>query len=77
MKDENEMLKRYIDSFKNTGHNQVMLDTFRTNQGFGVGVDFTGFTDLSNQRFGVQLSSSILPTSPYNIYMYFHSLVQV
>tara|TARA_R110000787_G_scaffold247661_1_gene353207 strand:- start:67 stop:1191 length:1125 start_codon:yes stop_codon:yes gene_type:complete len=77
MKDENEMLKRYIDSFTNTGHNQVMLDTFRTNQGFGVGVDFTGFTDLSNQRFGVQLSSSILPTSPYNIYMYFHSLVQV
>ena len=77
MKDENEMLKRYIDSFKDTGHNQVMLDTFRGNQGFGVGVDFTGFTDLSQQRFGVQLTSSILPTSPYNIYLYFHSLVQV
>ena len=77
MKDENEMLKRYIDSFKDTGHNQVMLDTFRGNQGFGVGVDFTGFTDLSQQRFGVQLTSNILPTNPYNIYLYFHSLIQV
>ena len=75
--DQNEMLHRYIDSFSNTGHNQALLDTFRGNGGFGVGLHFQGFTDLSNQRFSLQLTSDITNNAPYNVYMYFHSVVQV
>lgn len=75
--DQNEMLHRYIDSFKNTGHNQVMLDPFRTNGGFGIGVDFEGSVDLSNQRFAVQLDSAVNASKPMNIYLYFHSLQSV
>ena len=74
--DQNEMIHRYIDSFQNTGHNQCMLDTFRTNGGFGVGMNFDGFVDLSRQQFSVQLASSITNLAPYNIYLYFHSVVQ-
>ena len=73
--DQNEMLHRYIDSFENTGHNQVMLDTFRTNAGFGLGLDFNGSIDLSNQRFAVQLDSDVNSNKPMNIYLYFHSLI--
>ena len=75
--DQNEMLHRYIDSFKNTGHNQVMLDTFRTNGGFGVGLDFNGSVDLSNQRFAVQLDSAINASKPMNMYLYFHSVQSI
>ena len=75
--DQNEMLHRYIDSFSNTGHNQANLDTFRGNGGWGVGLNFQGFTDLSQQRFGLQLTSNITNLSPYNVYMYFHSVVSV
>ena len=70
------MIQRYIESFDNTGHQQMKLDTFRANNGFGVGQKFSGFTDLSNQRFGIQLTSDINNTKPMNIYMYFHSIVQ-
>lgn len=75
MSDQTEMIHRYIDSFKNTGHNQMVLDTFRTNKGFGIGLHFQGFINLANQRFGVQLVSDVGNTSPMNIYMYFHSLI--
>ena len=75
--DENEMLHRYIDSFSNTGHNQVYGDNFRTNAGFGIGLDFHGSVDLSNQRFAVQLDSDVDATRPVNIYLYFHSVMTV
>ena len=74
--DQNEMIHRYIDSFVDTGHNQCMLDTFRTNGGFGVGMSFDGFVDLSRQQFSVQLQSSITNLNPYNIYLYFHSVIR-
>jgi len=68
-------LHRYIDSFRSTGHQQMSLDKFRTNTGFGIGLNFQGFIDLSNQRFGLQLESDINNTKPMNVYMYFHSLI--
>ena len=77
MNDQNDMLHRYIDSFLQTGHNQVMLDTFRGNAGFGLGIHFGEFTDLSRQNFSLQLKSSITNIYPYNVYMYFHSLIEV
>lgn len=75
--DQNSMIKRYIESFENTGHNQMLLDTFRSNNGFGVGLHFGQFADLSKTRFGIQLSSDITNVNPMNIYSYFHSLLQV
>lgn len=77
MSDQNEMIHRYIDSFYNTGHNQMTLDTFRNNNGFGLGLHFQGFIDLSNQRFALQLTSDTTNADPLNIYMYFHSVLQV
>jgi len=73
--DQNEMIHRYIDSFRNTGHNQMTLDKFRTNNSFGVGLHFQGFIDLSNQRFGLQLDSDVNNVNPMNVYMYFHSII--
>ena len=73
--DLNAMIHRYIDSFRNTGHNQMLLDTFRSNNGFGVGLHFASFVDLSRQRFNIQLTSDVNNTKPMNIYSYFHSVV--
>ena len=73
--DLNTMIHRYIDSFRNTGHNQMLLDTFRSNNGFGIGLHFAGFVDLSRQRFNIQLTSDVNNTKPMNIYSYFHSVV--
>ena len=75
--DQNDMLHRYIDSFGNTGHQQMTLDTFRTNGGFGIGLAFQGFVNLENQRFSIQMTSDINNTRPVNLYSYFHSLLSV
>ena len=73
--DLTSMIERYIDSFDNTGHQQMKLDTFRTNNGFGIGQKFSGFVNLANQRFGIQLTSDITNQKPMNLYAYFHSIV--
>lgn len=73
--DMNAMLKGFVESFENTGHQQVNLDTLRNNAGFGVGQEFGGFVDLSNQRFSMQMKSKVDNTRPMNVYMYFHTLI--
>jgi len=73
--DQNTMLKGFIDSFQNTGHNMTYLDDFRTYGGFSLGQHFQGFIDLSRTRFGLQLTTDIDSQKPYNIYMYFSSVV--
>jgi len=75
--DQNEMLHRYVESFANTGHNMVYGDAFRTNGGFGVGLDFNGSVNLSQQRFAVQLDSQVNAQKPVNIYLYFHSVMSM
>jgi len=73
--DQNTMLKGFIDSFQNTGHNMVFRDDFRTYDGFALGQHFNGFIDLSRTRFGLQLTTDIDSSRPYNVYMYFSSIV--
>ena len=77
MNDNNEMLHRYLDSFSHTGYNQTYLANFRDNQSFGVGLEFKGFIDLTQQQFGIQITSDITNADPYNLYSYFHSLIRV
>jgi len=45
--------------------------------GFGCGVSFPEPVDLRNQTMGIQIESSITNATPYYIYMYFQSIVQV
>ena len=75
--DQQELLHRYVDSFTDTGHNMCSGDAFRTNSGFGIGLHFQGFIDLSNQRFTINLTSAVDNTRPLNMYSYFHSQISV
>ena len=72
-----EVLTRYIDSFMDTGRNSTSLVKLANNQSFGVGIDFDGAIDLRNQKFSLQLSSDIASNNPMLIYMYFHSVVEL
>ena len=74
--DQTELLERYVDSLENTGHNQVAMDVFRSNQGFGIGLSFDGLIDLSRNKFTLQLNSDA-ENNPANVYMYFHSLASL
>lgn len=77
IKDREELLRRYIQSFADTGSNNVSITKLRANSGWGVGLPFRDFIDLSNQKFNVQLTTDVQSTAPYILYMYFHSTASV
>jgi len=70
--DRTEMLERFIDAMGVSGHNQVSKDVFKSNSGFGLGLDFDGLVDLSKNRFTVQLQTGA-NNNPSNAYLYFSS----
>jgi hypothetical protein len=77
IKDREELLRRYIQSFADTGSNNASITKLRANSGWGVGLPFRDFIDLSNQKFNVQLTTDVQSTAPYILYMYFHSTASV
>ena len=78
IEDLEEALDRGIDSFVETGHNMMKGEGYKNSNANGImGLNFNGFIDLTNQRFGVQLTTDVNATNPYNIYLYFHSLMSI
>ena len=75
--DIREMQQRFLDSYMDTGHNSVSGDRFNSDRNFGLGLSFDGLVDLTNQNFGIQISSSANNQHPYNLYAYFHGIVAV
>jgi len=76
IKDREEMIDRYLESFHSAGVNNMSLERLKSNDGFGIGLDFGNYIDLSNQKFNLQLNSQV-NSVPYVIYMYFHSILKL
>jgi len=68
--DQTEILERFIDSIRDTSHNQVSQQKFRSNCSFAAGIKFESPVDLSNNRFTLQITSGV-STFPVNVFMYF------
>lgn len=77
LSDQTEILQRFIDAIRDTSHNQVSIDKFRSNGGWGMGLKFDEPTDLSNNRFTCQIQSGVDNTYPVNVYMYFFGAIAV
>ena len=69
-----EILERFKDSIGSSNHSSATLLKTKSNDGFGVGLDFSGLIDLSRQRFNIQLNSSVSNISPYTMNMFFHGI---
>lgn len=75
--DYTEILERYVDAMRNTGHNQVSLQKFRSNCAFGCGITFSEPTDFSRNRFTFQITSGVNNQYPVNAFLYFMARVSV
>lgn len=75
--DREELLQRFIESFRDTGHNNVTLQKLKGNKSYGVGASFGEFIDLSQQNFNIQINSSASNNRPYVVYLYFHSIISL
>ena len=71
--DRTEMLERFIEAMRDTSHNQVSIDKYRSNGGWSVGLKFDEQIDLRNNVFTLQLVSSVDQNYPVNCFMYFFS----
>ena len=77
LRDNQEVVGRYIDSFQDTGKNQLSRNNMENNDGFGIGLNLNGDIDMTNQKFGVQIQSGITNNNPMTMYAYFHSSIQI
>tara|TARA_R110000824_G_scaffold64711_2_gene169047 strand:+ start:1579 stop:2790 length:1212 start_codon:yes stop_codon:yes gene_type:complete len=78
IKRQAEVIERYLNSFNYMGKNIATLPNLQANRGFGVGVNFGEYVNLSNQKFQVQLQSKIgTEGNPHIAYLYFHGLLQM
>ena len=79
IRDQQEMVERFLDAMSNSSHNQVSLQKWRSNGAFSLGLNFETPVDLSSNRFTLQLGSNAtnLNQYPVNCYMYFFARAQV
>jgi len=75
--DRDEMIKRGLDGLMSGSSNDVNLNKISANDGVIHGLNWGQFVDLSNQKFNVNIESSVSNASPYHIFMYFNSIVSV
>jgi len=75
--DYTEILERYVDAMRDTGHNQVSLQKFRSNCAFGCGIRFSEPTDFARNRFTLQITSGVNNSFPVNAFLYFMARVSI
>jgi hypothetical protein len=75
-----EWIGRYLESIRDprTGTNAATLSNLASNVSWGLGLDFGGMVDLSNQNFAIELErDSASSTTQYLVYFYFNSIIQL
>lgn len=77
IKDKVEMIERGVDSLNSTGSNDATLENVSSNLSTILGLNWEVLTDLSNQKFNINLQTEISSTNPYIMYSFFHSLRKV
>ena len=75
--DRTEMVERFIDSMRNTSHNQVSMDKFKANSAFCLGLNFEAPIDLSKNRFTCQIQSGVNNLNPSNVFLYFFARASI
>ena len=77
--DEDDALRRGLESMESAGHSQVSAKTLKANKGTLYGLDFAEFVDLSQQKFTINLNvnDTSITTNAVDCFMYFNSLLQM
>jgi hypothetical protein len=75
LRSEEEILYNFIKAVsKQVTANSCNPNALASNKGWGLGLDFGQFVDLSQSKIGINLKSDISSANPYTLYMYFSGL---
>ena len=72
-----EILDRAIDSFVDAEKNSCSPPLVANGDNFLMGLNFDEMIPLGNQKFSVELDSSITNLVPLVMYLYFHSMTEL
>jgi len=77
--DEDDALRRGLESMESAGHSQVSAKTLKANRGTLFGLDFSEYVDLSQQKFTInlQIADASVADDPFDVHLYFNSLLQM
>ena len=77
--DRGEMLTIFLNSMNNTSdHNQVNANKWNGSDGFGIGYQFGLYKNLVATKFSTLLKTKgVNNTNQMNVYLYFHSLLEL
>lgn len=77
LKSNSEIIERYLESMSNSKTNSVQNVMNKAGENYGIGIKFSDYLNLSNNKFGVNITSSTLSNDPYIIFLYFHGKVSI
>lgn len=76
---EEEILSNYIKAINASmvAENNAGLNVLASNDGYGMGLAFGSFVDLSNTKISIRIESAVSNTLPYTAYLFFSGVVSV
>ncbi len=77
LRDESDAIHRGLMALETAGHSQVSAKTLKANKGQIMGLAFSEYVDLSNQKFTInfKVDSDSITGSPMDVMMYFSTLL--
>lgn len=77
LRDESDAIQRGLMALETAGHSQVSSKTLKANKGQIMGLPFSEYVDLSNQKFTInfKVDSDSITGSPMDVQMYFSTLL--
>lgn len=76
IRSDSEVISKFIESIGDNGRNNMSPNNMINNRGYGIGLKMGG-VNLSNQKFSLQINSSISNNNPMVLYMYFNTVLTV
>ena len=77
--DQSEAIQMGLDALDTDGHTQVSTKTLKSNQGYLLGLNFSEYIDLSQQKFTCNLQSdyALITGNPMDCHLYFQTLINM
>ena len=72
-----DMVSRGLEALQNQGHTNANYENIRASASFLTGLKLPRPMDLSNNKLSVQVKSSVSNAIPYNMYMFFNSMISL
>lgn len=72
-----DMVIRGLEALQNQGHTNANYENIRASSAFLTGIKLPRPMDLSQNKISVQVKSSVSNAIPYNMYMFFNSMISL